>query len=104
MAWVVDTCVLIDVAEADPTFGVASAKLLDSKRADRLTICPVTSGKCFHAWLSSFPDRVAAAQNSNEVGGNLPFSRDLSLLYPLWPLSWLGGQKFSNDRRHHWKN
>lgn len=42
MAWVVDTCLLIDVAEADPAFGVASAKLLDSKRADGLMICPVT--------------------------------------------------------------
>ena len=28
MAWVVDTCLLIDVAEADPTFGAASAKPL----------------------------------------------------------------------------
>jgi len=37
MAWVVDTCLLIDVAEADPTFGVASAKLLDLKRADGFT-------------------------------------------------------------------
>ena len=42
MAWVVDTCLLIDVAEADPSFGVASAALIDSKRADGLTICPVT--------------------------------------------------------------
>lgn len=42
MAWVVDTCLLIDVAEADPTFGLASAKLLDRKRTDGLTICPVT--------------------------------------------------------------
>ena len=42
MAWVVDTCLLIDVAEADPAFGVASAKLLDLKRAEALTICPVT--------------------------------------------------------------
>ena len=42
MAWVVDTCLLIDVAEADPAFGVASAKLLDGKRVDGLTICPVT--------------------------------------------------------------
>ena len=42
MAWVVDTCLLIDVAEADPTFGVASARLLDLKRADGLTICPVS--------------------------------------------------------------
>ena len=42
MAWAVDTCLLIDVAEADPSFGVASATLLDSKRADGLTVCPVT--------------------------------------------------------------
>ena len=42
MAWVVDTCLLIDVAEADPIFGVASAKLLDSKRVEGLTLCPVT--------------------------------------------------------------
>jgi hypothetical protein len=43
MAWVVDTCLLIDVAEADPTFGAASARLLDLKRAEGLTICPVSS-------------------------------------------------------------
>ncbi len=42
MAWVVDTCLLIDVAEADPTFGIASARLLDGKRPDGLTICPAT--------------------------------------------------------------
>ncbi|MBI4606327.1 MAG: type II toxin-antitoxin system VapC family toxin [Planctomycetes bacterium] len=42
MAWVVDTCLLIDVAEADPKFGVPSAKLLDSKRPQGLTLCPVT--------------------------------------------------------------
>jgi len=42
MAWVIDTCLLIDVAEADPTFGVASAALIDSKRAEGLTVCPVT--------------------------------------------------------------
>ncbi|MBE0540561.1 MAG: type II toxin-antitoxin system VapC family toxin [Verrucomicrobia bacterium] len=42
MAWVVDTCLLIDVAEADPAFGVASARLLDSKRANGLAICPAT--------------------------------------------------------------
>ena len=42
MAWVVDPCLLIDVAEADPSFGIASATLIDSKRADGLTVCPVT--------------------------------------------------------------
>ena len=42
MAWVVDTCLLIDVAEADLRFGVASAQLLDLKRPDGLVICPIT--------------------------------------------------------------
>jgi len=42
MAWVVDTCMLIDVAEADPSFGIISAALIDSKRRDGVTVCPVT--------------------------------------------------------------
>jgi|SRR5436190_3969810 len=42
MAWVVDTCLLIDVAEADPSFGVASAALIDSKRGQGVTISPIT--------------------------------------------------------------
>ena len=42
MAWVVDTCLLIDVAEADPRFGVASAQLLDRLRPDGLLLCPVS--------------------------------------------------------------
>jgi hypothetical protein len=40
MAWVVDTSALMDVAEADPSFGVASAGLLDGKPANGLTVCP----------------------------------------------------------------
>ena len=42
MAWVVDTCLLIDVAEADPRFGIASAQLLDRQRIDGLVICPAS--------------------------------------------------------------
>lgn len=42
MAWVIDTCLLIDVAEADPSFGLKSATLIDSKRTEGLIICPVT--------------------------------------------------------------
>jgi hypothetical protein len=42
MAWVVDTCLLIDVAEADPNFGIPSAQLLDRLRLDGLIICPVS--------------------------------------------------------------
>ncbi|HEV2853993.1 MAG TPA: type II toxin-antitoxin system VapC family toxin [Thermoanaerobaculia bacterium] len=42
MAWVVDTCVLLDVLEGDPEFGHPSALLLDSHAAEGLTVCPVT--------------------------------------------------------------
>lgn len=42
MAWVVDTCLLIDIADADPDFGVASAQFLDLKRQAGLLVSPVT--------------------------------------------------------------
>jgi predicted nucleic acid-binding protein len=42
MAWVVDTCILIDVAIDDPTFGRSSAYFLQSQLRHGLLICPVT--------------------------------------------------------------
>jgi predicted nucleic acid-binding protein len=42
MAWVVDTCVLLDVLEDDPQFGLASASALESLAEEGLTICPIT--------------------------------------------------------------
>lgn len=42
MAWVVDTCLLIDVLEDDPEFGRSSARLLDDHAADGLVLCPVS--------------------------------------------------------------
>ena len=42
MTWVVDTCILIDVLEDDPRFGLRSATLLQQKLEEGLSICPVT--------------------------------------------------------------
>jgi predicted nucleic acid-binding protein len=42
MAWVVDTCLVIDVLDEDPTFGLASARLLDARAGDGLVLCPVS--------------------------------------------------------------
>jgi len=42
MAWVVDTCMLIDVLDDDPRFGRASALTLDSYAAGGLVVCPLT--------------------------------------------------------------
>ena len=42
MIWVVDTCVVLDVLENDPDFGLRSARLLADRLAEGLGICPVT--------------------------------------------------------------
>ncbi|HYG64661.1 MAG TPA: type II toxin-antitoxin system VapC family toxin [Thermoanaerobaculia bacterium] len=42
MAWVVDTCILIDVFEDDPRFGRHSALTLDACADQGLVLCPVT--------------------------------------------------------------
>ena len=42
MAWVVDTCVVLDVACDDPQHGKRSAKFLGARLKDNLVLCPVT--------------------------------------------------------------
>jgi predicted nucleic acid-binding protein len=42
MAWVVDSCILLDVALRDPAFGLPSALLLDGLRGEGLVVCPVS--------------------------------------------------------------
>lgn len=42
MAWVVDTCILLDVGLDDRTFGVESERLLGEKLIEGLVVCPVT--------------------------------------------------------------
>jgi predicted nucleic acid-binding protein len=42
MIWIVDTCVVIDLFENDPAFGLPSARLLETRLAEGLAVCPVT--------------------------------------------------------------
>lgn len=42
MSWVVDTCVLLDILEDDPEFGLASARCLKARLDEGLLACPVT--------------------------------------------------------------
>ena len=51
MAWVVDTCLVIDVLDDDPDFGLASAKLLDASAGDGLVLCPVSYVELAPAFL-----------------------------------------------------
>lgn len=42
MAWVVDSCILLDIALADVQFGAASAQCVASKLPDGVVACPVS--------------------------------------------------------------
>ena len=42
MAWVVDTCVLLDVRMDDPNFGRASAACLEAHSPDGLIVAPIS--------------------------------------------------------------
>ena len=51
MAWVVDTCILIDILQDDPRFGSPSALALDAIAEDGLVICPLTYAELAPAFL-----------------------------------------------------
>ena len=43
MAWVVDSCVLLDIALEDARWGRASAQVLDARLTEGLVVCPVST-------------------------------------------------------------
>jgi len=71
MAWVVDTCVLLDILEDDPEFGPASASTLDGLAEDGLTICPVT-----YAELAPAFDGNTSFQDEFLIGVGIDFRQD----------------------------
>lgn len=42
MPWVIDSCVLLDVALKDPIHGLSSSLFLEARRGDGLTVSPVS--------------------------------------------------------------
>jgi predicted nucleic acid-binding protein len=71
MAWVVDTCMLIDVLDDDPRFGRSSALTLDSYAGDGLVVCPLT-----YAELSPAFQGDAALQDEFLHGVGVDFRQD----------------------------
>ena len=72
MAWVVDTCLLIDLAVDDPKFFNASARLLEANQAEGLAVCPIT-----------------VVELSPVFGGQLPAVAEfLERLNIAWPEAW----------------
>lgn len=74
MNWIVDTCVVIDVFENDPDFGLPSASLLDERLGERLAICPVTQIELAHAFEGDLAEQkrfLTGAGISHHLGWTL---------------------------------
>ena len=53
MAWVIDTCMVLDVLEDDPSFGETSAERIDTHSEQGLAISPVTYAELAPAFRGS---------------------------------------------------
>jgi predicted nucleic acid-binding protein len=99
MAWVVDTCLLLDVLEDDPNFGKGSARLLDRKVADELVICPVTYIELAPAFLGE-----TARQNEFLEGVGVRFQvhwawEDIMVAHRAWQRHILARRSSAVPRR-----
>jgi len=72
MALVVDSCVLLDIALRDPSFGIPSALLLEDRRKQSLVarpvsigeICPQFDGSAKGQTFDKFDNRKNAVDNT----------------------------------------
>jgi hypothetical protein len=81
---VVDTCVILDVLEQDPAFGIASAEALEKHAEGGLIISPLTYVELSPAFLG---DEAREREFLFEIGIDLPptFDEDdLSLAHAAW--------------------
>ena len=69
MSMVVDTCVILDVLERDPVFGIASAEAIDRHADDGLIISPMTYVELSPAFLG---DEARERNFLFEIGIDLP--------------------------------
>ena len=84
MSMVVDTRVILDVLERDPTFGLASSEVLEKYAERGLIISPLTYVELSPAFLG---DETRERDFLFEIGIDLPpgFSEDdLSLAHAAW--------------------
>ena len=64
---VVDTCVILDVLERDPVFGVASAEVIDQYAEGGLIISPLTYVELAPAFLGNETRERFSARHRNHM-------------------------------------
>ena len=71
MAWIIDTCLVIDIAAADPVFARSSATCLADKAPEGLVLCPVSYVELAPVWNGD-----AKAQDSALTEMGIIFNMD----------------------------
>jgi predicted nucleic acid-binding protein len=82
--WTVDTCVLIDIASADPKFSKFSAECLREYLRQGLVICPVTLVELGPVFSGKIPE-LRKFLNGCGINFTQPFSwQDAETAQALW--------------------
>jgi predicted nucleic acid-binding protein len=99
MAWVVDTCVLLDIHSADPQFAQSSAVCLTKHLSDGLIISPITYVELAPAFEGNF---TLQEQFLAEVGVEWPspwILQDTMNAHRLWFSHIEGKRRGSESKR-----
>ena len=85
MAWVVDTCILLDIRLRDAVFGVSSARCLQSHLRDGLVISPVTYVELAPAFNGSAAQEEEFLKLTGVEYASVDWtSRDTAAAHQLW--------------------
>lgn len=84
MTWVVDTCVVLDVLEADPKFGKSSATLLQRLLPQKLAISPVTMVELSAAFSGDLPEQKRFLDLAGISYSDAWTSTDTELAHAAW--------------------
>ena len=98
MSMVVDTCVILDILQGDPTFGETSARTIEQYAEGGLVISPLTYIELSPAFLG---DEARERDFLFEIGIDLPPTfgeNDLSLAHAAWN-DHIQRKRFGKDTR-----
>ena len=85
MAWVVDTCILLDIRLRDPAFGISSARCLQAHLREGLVISPVSYVELSPAFHGSAAQEEAFLQLTGVEYASVAWTaRDTATAHQLW--------------------
>ncbi|MBE7539453.1 MAG: type II toxin-antitoxin system VapC family toxin [Opitutaceae bacterium] len=82
--WVVDTCVVLDVFEHDPRFGLPSARLLERLLPDGLAVSPVTMVELSAAFSGDLVEQMRFLDHAGIAYSDPWTSADMEASHRAW--------------------